>query len=78
MAEVMRQGEGFGKVLIQTEAGSERPGDLRHFQGVREAVPKVIGHSGREDLGLIFETPEGTGMHDAVAVPLEVIPVGMG
>ena len=73
----MRQGEGFGKVLIQTEAGGERTRDLRYLKRVGEAVPKVIGNGGREHLGLIFEAAEGPGMHDAVTIPLKVVPVRM-
>jgi len=38
----------------------------------------VIRNTRCEHLGFVFEASECTGMHDAIAVALEGIPVGVG
>ena len=77
MADVVRERQRFGQVFIEAERGRHRPGDLRDFDGVRQAVAEVVGDAGGEDLRLVFQPPEGAGMHDAVAVTLEVVAVGV-
>ena len=50
---------------------------MRYFERVRQPVAEVVGIATGEDLGLGFETAEGAGVNDAVAVTLEVVAVGM-
>jgi hypothetical protein len=38
----------------------------------------MVRVAARENLGLVFETAEGAGVDDAVAVALEVVAIGMG
>jgi hypothetical protein len=42
---------------------------------VGEPVAEVIGELRREDLRLIFETPERAGMHNTIAIALKLIAV---
>ncbi len=50
---------------------------LRDFERVGEAVAEVVRVAAGENLRLGFETAEGAGVDDAVAVALEVVAVGM-
>jgi hypothetical protein len=78
VADVMSERKRFCQILIQTERGSDSTRDLGHFDGVGQAVAKVIREALREDLGLVLQAPESAGMHDAVAVSLKIVSVGMG
>src|ERR1022692_526376 len=77
MAEVVHQGQRFGKIHVEAQRGGDGAGDLRHLDGVSEAVAEMVGVTARENLGLVFEAAEGAGVDDAVAVALEVVAVGM-
>ena len=73
MSHIVRQSEGFGEVDIQAERASDGARDLRDFNGVGEAITKVIRVAAGEDLRLIAEAPECARMNDAIAVALEVV-----
>ena len=77
VAEVVGQGEGFHQIGIELQFVGDGARDLADFQSVGEAVAKVVGVAAREDLRLRFQTAEGAGMNNAVAVALKVVPVGM-
>ena len=77
VADVVDQGQGFDQIDIQVELGGDGAGDLRHFDGVGQAVAEVIGVAAGENLGLVFQPAKGAGVDDAVAVALEVIAIGM-
>jgi hypothetical protein len=77
MSDVVRKSESFGQVFIQPQYTSYGTCDLRHLDRMRQAVPKMIGKAGREDLRLIFQAPERASMHYAVAIPLEFVTVRM-
>src|SRR5579885_208926 len=77
MAYVMRQGKRFNQMDVQAELGGNGPGNLRHFERVRQAIAKVVGITAGENLGFGFESPEGPRVNDAVAVPLKIISVRM-
>ena len=62
---------------FRCERGCDGARDLRDFDGVGQAVAKMIGVAAGENLGLGFEAAEGARMDDAVAVALEVVAVGM-
>ena len=70
MAEVVGERDRFGQVLVEPQAARDRAPDLRHFEAVREPRAEEIAFVVDEDLGLVFEPPEGGGMDDAVAVAL--------
>ncbi len=77
MADVVNEREGFGEVGVQAEGAGDGAGDLRDFEGVSEAVAKMVGEAGGEDLRLRFEPAEGARMDDAVAVARVVIAIRM-
>jgi hypothetical protein len=70
----MPQGDGLRQVIVEPEGPGDGPGDLGHFEGMRQARPIVVPERGQEDLGLVLEAAEGLGMDDPVTVPLEVGP----
>jgi hypothetical protein len=58
--------------------GGDGTRDLRDFDGVGQAIAKVVGVAAGENLGLRFQTAEGAGVNDSVAVALKIVAVGMG
>jgi hypothetical protein len=93
VADVVNQGEGFDKVLVEAEGGGDGAGDLGDFHGVGEAGAEVVGEGGGfaldicalsgggavgEDLRLAGQAAESAGMDDAGAVTLERGAVGVG
>ena len=78
VAEIVREGDGLGEVLIESEGAGDRAGDGRHLDGMGEPGAEVIAAAAEEDLGLVFETAEGARMNDAGAVPLVLGAMGMG
>ena len=77
VADVVDQGQSLHQVHVQAELGRDGAGDLRHFEGVGQAVAKVIGEAAGKDLGLGFQPAKGAGVDDAVAVALKVVAIGM-
>ena len=77
MTDVVRQRQGFGEVFVETERRGHGAGDLGHFDGVGEPVPKMIRDTRRKDLRLILQAAEGARMYDAVAIALELTAVRM-
>ena len=77
MADVVNQRERFGEIGIQTQGAGDRTRDLRYFQRVRQAVAKMIGEAGGENLRLSFEPAESSRMDDAVAVACVIIAIRM-
>jgi hypothetical protein len=71
MADVVNQRKRLGQIFVQAKRRRNRPGDLRDLNRVGQAAAKMIGRPAGKYLGLPRETPEGTGLHDALAIPLE-------
>jgi len=78
VTDVVRQGKRLGQLFVQAQSAGGRAGNLRHLNGVSEAVSKMIGKIGSEDLRFIFQTPEGPRMDHAVAIALEIRTERMG
>ena len=53
-------------------------GNLGDFQGVGEPVAEVVGKARGEDLRLVEQTAESTGVDDAITVSAKGIAIGMG
>ena len=70
----MPQADGLGQVLVQTQRPGNGARQLRHFQGVGQAGDEMVAAWRDEDLGLVFQAPEGIGVNDAVAVALKGSP----
>lgn len=68
MTDVVDQGQRFDKFGIEAQRGSDGTGNLRDFQGVGQAIAKVIGKPRGENLRFRFQAAKGAGMDDAVAV----------
>jgi hypothetical protein len=73
MANIVGEAERFSKILVQRQRPGQRSPNLRDFQAVGEANPKVIAVGRDEDLCLVAEAPERDGMDDPIAVALERI-----
>jgi hypothetical protein len=77
MADVVYEGESFGKFGVKTERRGNCTGNLNNFQSVREAIAKMIGKAGGEDLRLRLQAAKRTGMDNAVAIAGVIAAVGM-
>src|SRR5687768_16550056 len=78
VAEVVRQRERLGQVLIETERAGERAGDLGDFQRVRQASAVVVALMEHEYLRFMLEAAERGRMDDPVSVASECTPAGAG
>jgi hypothetical protein len=71
MADIVNQRQRLRKIFVQAKRGRDGPGDLCDLDGVCQSAAKVVGGATGKDLGLPCQTPEGTGLHDALAITLE-------
>ena len=78
VAAVVTQGGGQGQGLVQAGGPGDGRGHLAHLDGVGQAGPQVIVVGRQVDLALAGQAPEGPAVLDAVEVPLEAGPVGIG
>src|SRR5215469_9958833 len=72
VTEIVRERDGLDEILVQPQIARDGARDLRDFETVRETRAKQIAFVIDEDLRLVFEPPERGGMHDAVAIALEL------
>ena len=70
VADVMRQRQPFGQILIQPQRACDHPGDLRNFKAVGQSDAVMIAIGSDEHLGLVAQTAEGDRMNNPVAVTL--------
>ena len=56
--QVVAQCNSLGKVLIEPQGPADGPGNLAHFQSVRETSAIVISFRGKEDLGFVLQAAE--------------------
>ncbi len=75
--DVVTERQRLGEVLIQVQSGGNGAGDLRHLDGVRQAVAEMVRDAGRKNLHLVFQPAKGARVNDAVAIALELVAVGM-
>jgi hypothetical protein len=71
VADVVNQSKRLRQIFIQSKRRGNGPGNLRNLNGVGQAAAKMIGGPAGKYLRLPGEAPEGTGLHDALAIPLE-------
>ena len=55
MAEVVREGDGLGQVLVEPQRARDVPGDAGDFHRVREPGAEVVAGAVEEDLRLVFQ-----------------------
>ncbi len=70
MAQVVRQADGFGEIFVGAQPAGQRAAQLGNFQRVCEACAIVIALVEDEDLCLVLQAAEGSGVNDAVTVAL--------
>ena len=71
MAEIVRQRQRLGEILVAAQRARQRAGDLRHLDRVGQPGAVMIALMRDEHLGLVLQPAEGGRMDDAVAVALE-------
>src|SRR3954463_165801 len=71
MAEVMRQRQRLGEVLVEAEPPGQRAGDLRHFEAMSQPGAVMIALMEHEYLGLVLQAAERGGMDHPVAIAPE-------
>ena len=71
MAEVVRQRQRLGEILVEAERAGQRAGDLRHFERMGEPGAVMVALVEHEHLGLVLEAAEGGGMDHPVAIAAE-------
>ena len=72
MADVMRQRQCFGQVLVEAQRPRDDAGDLRHLEAVGQADAIVIAIGRDEHLRLVAQPAEGDRMDDPVTIALIV------
>ncbi len=72
MAEIMRQRQRLGEILVEAELAGDGAGDLRHLQRMGQPRPVVVALVINEDLRLVLEAAERGGMDNAVAIAPEI------
>jgi hypothetical protein len=75
--EIVSKRQRFGKIDVEIECSGDGARDLRHFDGVRQAVAKMVGIAAGEDLSFIDEAAKSASVDDTVAVALKMISIGM-
>src|ERR1700722_1436869 len=68
MTDIVHQGQGFREFAVQAQCGSDGARDLRDFERVREAIAKMVGIAGGEDLRFRFQTAKSPRVDNAIAV----------
>jgi hypothetical protein len=71
MTKIMTQGNGFGKHFVELKSPGHSSGDLRNFQGMREAGSVMITRRRQKHLCLVLKPPEGLCVNNPVPIPLK-------
>ena len=58
MADVVGEGSSFDEVSIESEAGTNRRGELHHLDAMREPLAKLVVVRSRKQLRLVGEAPQ--------------------
>jgi hypothetical protein len=70
MSQIMGKRNRFGQILIKVQHSGNRPGDLRHFNRVRQPGAKHITLMVHKDLCFILKPPESSTVHYPVTIAL--------
>ena len=76
VAQVVRQRNGLGQILVQAKRACDGTRQLRHLQRMRQPGAEQVAFVVEEHLGLVDQPAERGGVHDAVAVALKVVARG--
>ena len=75
MADVMNQRQGFSEIAVESERRGYGTRDLRNFDGVGQAIAKMIRPAMGKNLSLVLQAAKGAGVDDAITIALKVRPV---
>ena len=71
MAEIVRQRQCLGEVLVEAELPGQRAGNLRHFQRMGQPRAVMVALVEHEYLRLVLQATKGGGMDHPVAIAPE-------
>ena len=71
VAEVVREHDRLGELLVQAQRARDRARDLARLDRVGESIAQVVALVIDEHLGLVLEPPERARVHDPIAIALE-------
>src|ERR1700730_13456406 len=77
MANVMDKRESLHQGRVQSQCIRNGTGDLRNFDRVRQAIPKMIGETHGKNLGFCFQAAEGARVNNTIAVANVIAAVGV-
>src|SRR3546814_15903155 len=71
MADIVREAQRLGQILVEPERSRDRPPDLRDFEAVRQPDAKMVAVGRKENLRLVTQPAETDRMADPIAIALE-------
>ena len=71
MADVMREAQSLGQILVEPKRARDRPADLRDFQAVGEPDAEMIAIGGEKHLRLVTQAAKRDRMDDPIAIALK-------
>src|SRR5205823_1518494 len=77
MDDIVHQGKRLHQINIQAQLFGNRAGNLRNLDRVGQTIAEMVRVTAGEDLRLVFQPAESTGMNDAVTVSLKIVAIGM-
>ena len=81
VADVVNQGQRFGKLRVEPQGHGQRARDLHDLKGMGQAAAEVVGWGSaghaRKDLGLASEAAKGAGVQNAGRIPGKGRAIGM-
>jgi hypothetical protein len=70
MAEVVCKGDSFGEVFVKLQGACNGARNLCDFDGMRQPGTEQVAFMVNEDLGFVFQAPEGRGMNYTITITL--------
>ena len=77
MPKVVRQSQGFSKIVIDAEGPADAAGDLGDLYRMGKTRPVIVPLMKYKNLGLMFQAAKRGAMNDAVPVALEMTSIGI-
>src|SRR3546814_11986224 len=74
MADIVREAQRLGQILVEPERSRDRPPDLRDFEAVRQPDAKMVAVGRQENLRLVTQPAET----DRMDVPMAIALAGSG
>jgi hypothetical protein len=71
MAKVVRKGNGFTKILVESECTCDIARNARDLHGVRQSGTQVIPTTVEKNLRLVFKSSKSAGVNHSIPVSLK-------